>query len=139
MPQKCNLSGIHLTPWSTKLLAFGFGRSKPGPNAIPDQFSLELGDAGKDSENQSSIRRRSVYTLVQADKVNPERPKLVERVHELPEAPGEPVVAINHHAIDQAFAACDAISLSRASLCSSEPLTPLSMNSSTICSPRRWQ
>ena len=107
MPQKGNLCGIDLAPRSTELLAFGFGRSKSGPNAIPDQFSLELGDAGKDSENQSSIRRRSVYTFVQANKVNLERPKLVERVHELPEAAVEPVAAINHHAINQAFAACD--------------------------------
>jgi len=66
---------------------------------------LEFGDAGEDAENQSAIRRRGIHPLVEGDKLDPERVELAQRVHELAQAAGKSVIAVDHDRVHLAPAA----------------------------------
>jgi len=69
---------------TSECLAASPGGRQSGTNAAADKLSLKLSDRGEDAKHQSAIGGRSVHTLMERDKVDPESVELTQRIHQLP-------------------------------------------------------
>jgi hypothetical protein len=85
-----------MNPRTANPLALGSGSSKSTADTPTDQFSLKFCDAGEDAKDEPSIRGGGVNTFMQAHELDPKCPKLLQSVHQLAQAAGEPVVAIDN-------------------------------------------
>ena len=103
VPKSSNPCRVDDNTRPPKALASRPCRGESRPDAIPNQFSFEFRNRREDSENQSPIRCAGVYCLVQANKLNAESPKLLERIYQLAQAARKPVIAIHHNRIYATF------------------------------------
>src|SRR5712691_101377 len=78
---------------------------KTGSYSVTDQFPLELGNACEDAEDQPAIRCRRIHAFMQADELDAQAAKLFKRVHQLAEAAGKAIVAVDHDRIHLALPA----------------------------------
>ena len=95
--------GIYRQSRPTQPLAFlpspWRGRSGPDRGSVPARTPR----SNEDPENKASVRRRCVHALVQGDEVDPQCPELLERVDEMAQAAGKPVITVNYHTIHGAL------------------------------------
>jgi hypothetical protein len=101
--QSCDASAVHALAGSPEFRASRPRRGNSGADAIPNEFSLELRDAREDAENETSVRCRGVYALVERHKLNSERVELAERIYELSETSGKPVVTIDDNDVESSL------------------------------------
>jgi hypothetical protein len=93
------LSRVHCPFRATEANASRNSRSKSRDDTPTDQFALEFRNAREDSKHQPTIWRRCVHAFVQADEVDPQCTKFLQSIHQLPEAAGESVVAIDENRV----------------------------------------
>jgi len=72
---------------------------------FPNQLPLKLRDAGKNAEHEAAIWSARVHTLVQRDKLDPQRAELLKRIDQLTQTASKAVIAIDHNCIDEPLSA----------------------------------
>ena len=80
----------------------GPSRCQARTDAIANQLTLELCEAGEDAEHEASVGRGGVDTFMERDELNPEGVELRQRIDELTQTAREPVVSVDHDGIDAA-------------------------------------
>ena len=99
IPEAHNLIAAEDSLWTSQALPHGLGRREAGACPVPNQFLLELRDAGEDAEDESAVRGRGVHALMQDDELGLQQPKLLQGIDALPQRTGEAVIAVDHHRI----------------------------------------
>jgi hypothetical protein len=93
--QAANRCCVHDCPRPTEHHAFRARVSESRANAVSDKLPFEFGDAGKNPEDEPSVWRGSVHTLMQGDKLNSKGAELLKRIHQLAQTSSESVIAVN--------------------------------------------
>src|SRR2546426_9236605 len=83
--------GVHGSARAPDALALGASHGYAGAHALADELAFELGDAGKDAEDQAPIWRRGVHAFVQRDELNAKLVEFAEGINQLAQAAGEAI------------------------------------------------
>src|SRR6516225_2197802 len=94
--------GVHGNTRTAEPFAFRSRRSQARAHTGTDKLSFKLRDAGENAEDQPTVWRRSVHTLMQTDEMDSEGVELGQCVHELSQTPREAIVSIHQHSIELA-------------------------------------
>src|SRR5262249_55050343 len=98
--------GIYDDSRTTNAFAPRLGCCQATTDPSTYELPLELRNAGKNTEYKASVCSAGIHAFVQGYEIDLQRPKFIECIHQLSQAPCEPVIPVNNDGIHHSLPTC---------------------------------